>query len=117
MKPAGIFRVRADIRVVLLPVLIFLNASLDQLGFHHIKPILRIIELFYTQSVQLNLLAAEYIQKETGLEADEDSPFTFKTFDVLRYTYGTAGRNRYESQCYLSPLHTTDNKKDKNSRW
>ncbi len=34
----------------------------------------------YTQSVQLNLLAAEYIQKETGLEADEDSPFTFKTF-------------------------------------
>lgn len=34
----------------------------------------------YTQSVRLNLLAAEYVQKKCGLQADEGSPFTFKTF-------------------------------------
>lgn len=34
----------------------------------------------YTQSVQLNLLAAEYVQEKCGLQADEGSLFTFKTF-------------------------------------
>lgn len=34
----------------------------------------------YTQSVRLNLLAAEDVQARFGLEGDVDSPFTFKTF-------------------------------------